>query len=424
MLEMRWIFVAVALFGAFASSEDIDTEDFQCHILYEYDASTKGTLSSPFYGKRPVYHNGLWCESRIRAPEGYRIKLTFKDFDIDPSSGCVQDKLIVYGKDKQSILAMLCGSQLPRPILSNEGENEVRFLFQTDYMRGGRGFLIEYESSPYMSFPVVKFPEECGNPPIKPKTTWGAPDSSPDRIVGGEPVIPNSWPWQVSLQYSFSDPNGHFCGGTLINAQWVVTATHCVVGSPYPGGIKIHLGAHSKYKKTQYEQVRISKKVIAYPDLELDDIRRYSMNDDVSLIKLNAPVKFNDGVQPACMPSLGWQLQPGTICYVTGWGESRGSGGAEFLKQSDQMVQSKENCSVNEHTQICVAKHQSSPCHGDSGGPLSCQLGDKWYVFGAASWVTTTNFMSGLCTGPGAKTVYANVADKAEWIKTMIDRYS
>ncbi|KFM59567.1 Plasminogen, partial [Stegodyphus mimosarum] len=330
---------------------------------------------------------------------------------------------------------MLCGSQIPRPILSNEGENEVRFLFQTDYMRGGRGFLIEYESSPYMTlcdpgysecknrncydprkkcdgeddcgdgtdeedcgFPVVKFPEQCGNPPIKPKTTWGAPDSSPDRIVGGEPVIPNSWPWQVSLQYAFSDPNGHFCGGTLINAQWVVTATHCVVGSPHPGGIKIHLGAHSKYKKTQYEQVRISKKVIAYPDLELDDIRRYSMNDDVSLIKLNAPVKFNNGVQPACMPQLGWQLQPGTICYVTGWGESRGSGGAEFLKQSDQMVQSKQNCSVNEHTQICVAKHQNSPCHGDSGGPLSCRLGDKWYVFGAASWVTTTNFMTGLCT--------------------------
>ncbi|XP_035204602.1 low-density lipoprotein receptor-related protein 12-like [Stegodyphus dumicola] len=159
---MRWIFVAVALFGAFAASEDIDTEDFQCHILYEYDASTKGTLSSPFYGKRPVYHNGLWCESRIRAPEGYRIKLTFKDFDIDPSSGCVQDKLIVYGKDKESVLAMLCGSQLPRPILSNEGENEVRFLFQTDYMRGGRGFLIEYESSPYMKLCDSGY-SECKN---------------------------------------------------------------------------------------------------------------------------------------------------------------------------------------------------------------------------------------------------------------------
>ncbi|KFM80201.1 hypothetical protein X975_15699, partial [Stegodyphus mimosarum] len=61
---------------------------------------------------------------------------------------------------------------------------------------------------------------------------------------------------------------------------------------------------------------------------------------------------------------------------------------------------------------------------GDSGGPLSCIVGGKWYVFGAASSVTTSNFLTGLCTGPGAKTIYANIADKAEWITSMIDRYS
>ncbi|GFV53971.1 RNase H domain-containing protein [Trichonephila clavipes] len=61
---------------------------------------------------------------------------------------------------------------------------------------------------------------------------------------------------------------------------------------------------------------------------------------------------------------------------------------------------------------------------GDSGGPLQCRLGDKFFVFGAASFVTTTNFMSGLCTGPGAMTVYANSADKADWIKTIISKYS
>ncbi|GBM30253.1 hypothetical protein AVEN_26162-1 [Araneus ventricosus] len=100
------------------------------------------------------------------------------------------------------------------------------------------------------------------------------------------------------------------------------------------------------------------------------------------------------------------------------------SGGAEVLKQTEQIVQSRQNCDFNEQTQICVEKPQNSACHGDSGGPLQCKLGGKWFVFGAASFVTTTNFMGGICTGPGAMTVYANSADKADWIRTIIKTYS
>ena len=43
------------------------------------------------------------------------------------------------------------------------------------------------------------------------------------RVVNGNNAAPNSWPWQVSLRFN----NNHFCGGSLIGKDLVLTAAHC-----------------------------------------------------------------------------------------------------------------------------------------------------------------------------------------------------
>ncbi|XP_048211070.1 chymotrypsinogen B-like [Perognathus longimembris pacificus] len=50
--------------------------------------------------------------------------------------------------------------------------------------------------------------------------------SGRSRVAGGEEAVPGSWPWQVSLQY---ESGYHFCGGTLISEDWVLTAAHCLL---------------------------------------------------------------------------------------------------------------------------------------------------------------------------------------------------
>ncbi|GFR00184.1 ovochymase-1 [Trichonephila clavata] len=436
-----------------------EEEPYQCHDLEEFDATEKGEITSPFYSTEngSSYPSDLWCEYKITAPEGHRIKLTFLDFDIDPSDSCGTDKLVVYGKNKETVIGIFCGLIIPRPVISHEDESEIRLLFQSDYLAGGRGFRLEYESGPDIELckedegichnrncyhqdkrcddvddcgdgtdeedcgkTVAKLSEECGKPPIKPDTIYGGPD----RIVGGEPAVPNSWPWQVSIQRGHIEPNGHFCGGTLISPQWVVSAAHCFANNPLPSSVRLVFGSHNKYQVTKYQQARVAEKIISYPDLEGDELRKGTIHHDITLIKLNAPVTYNDGVQPACLPHLGWEARPGWECYATGWGETRGSGHSDVLKQVRQVILDKENCTHNEETQICVEKTFNSPCHGDSGGPLVCRLAGQWYVLGATSFGTATNFMSGLCAMPNSKVVFSKVADKGDWIRKLMDMYS
>ena len=43
------------------------------------------------------------------------------------------------------------------------------------------------------------------------------------RVVGGTESMQGEWPWQVALLYK----GGQYCGGSLVNQRWVVTASHC-----------------------------------------------------------------------------------------------------------------------------------------------------------------------------------------------------
>lgn len=67
----------------------------------------------------------------------------------------------------------------------------------------------------------------CGVRPIK-----------KNRIVigkEGKEAEKNSWPWQVMLRHTHGC---HFCGGSLVDPLWVVTAAHCVEWET-PASIKI-----------------------------------------------------------------------------------------------------------------------------------------------------------------------------------------
>src|SRR5215207_8274598 len=59
-----------------------------------------------------------------------------------------------------------------------------------------------------------------------------APDArprSPDTpgIVGGQEAQPGAWPWAVALVHADTAAADLFCGGSLIDPNWVLSAAHC-----------------------------------------------------------------------------------------------------------------------------------------------------------------------------------------------------
>ena len=67
---------------------------------------------------------------------------------------------------------------------------------------------------------------ECGTPAATPNAR---------RINGGDEATPNSWPWQVLLQCTYTDkessqvlPESDSCAGSIISENWVITAARCM----------------------------------------------------------------------------------------------------------------------------------------------------------------------------------------------------
>uniref|UniRef100_A0A8C8SWT0 Peptidase S1 domain-containing protein n=1 Tax=Pelusios castaneus TaxID=367368 RepID=A0A8C8SWT0_9SAUR len=124
-----------------------------------------------------------------------------------------------------------------------------------------------------------------------------------DRIVGGYECSPHSQPWQVSLNTGY-----HFCGGSLITDQWVVSAAHCC-----PNSMQVILGDHNIQVFEHTEQLMRIETIVWHPSYDYQ-----TLDHDIMLIKLAHPLQTDAYVQPVSLPTA--CPAAGTSCVVSGWG--------------------------------------------------------------------------------------------------------
>lgn len=226
------------------------------------------------------------------------------------------------------------------------------------------------------------------------------------KIVGGQEAQPGEFPYMVSLQGSW----GHFCGGSLIKENWVLTAAHCVRG----GGIsKIVIGLHNQKDLNGTETFKPAK-IIAHEGYD-----NYNMTNDFALIQLDGNSKF----QPVALNDNEIEIPKdgGVIESVTaGWGyTSEGSWAiSDTLQKVTVPLVHKDICNeaypnMIHDSMICAGYSQGEKdsCQGDSGGPLVVKEEDGTHVLaGVVSWGEG-------CARPNKYGVYAKVSSALAWIE-------
>lgn len=238
--------------------------------------------------------------------------------------------------------------------------------------------------------------------------------SAEQDIVGGTNAAISDNPWQVSLQNS---SGAHTCGGSILNASWILTAQHCVnAGGVITRPARVAAGSPTLSGMGTSGQLRSVAEVVVYPGYTFP-----TSGKDVALLRVSTPLDLTGPNVKAIglvtsSDSTSGVTAPGVAARVTGWGRRyQGGPSPDWLQTADVSILSNASAQSSypdiplTEDQLPTTTPNKGPCNGDSGGPLTVLRNGTRVLAGVVSWGSN-------CGNPQYPALYARVSSFESWI--------
>lgn len=195
-------------------------------------------------------------------------------------------------------------------------------------------------------------------------------DSESGFIIGGVAATEGQVPWQVSVQRG----SFHFCGGSIISPNYVLSAAHCFRGLT---AAQITL---------RYNTLRSNSGGLLAKVAEIISHESYNVgaqfNNDIALLRLESPLALGTAnAKVVQLPAAGADDSTGSL-LLSGWGDvvEGAQTGTPILQTVTVPLITRESCAdqykgtfvINENM-FCAGLPNGGKdtCQGDSGGKYS-----------------------------------------------------